>query len=101
MAGLAGNGRLAGEFRGGQAPWSARVLRLHDVANRSIEIHAVAAVAVVPEPPPRVVRRVGADLRIGGAVPPRVPGGVFTLVAAPALLHHGLEIGLEQVNLRR
>ena len=42
--------RLIGEVRAHQMPWPLRILRLHQIAHGAIEVHAVAAKAVVHQP---------------------------------------------------
>ena len=62
VAGLAGHGRLIGEFGADQMPRPLRVLRLDQIAHRAVEVHAVAAQAIVHEALLGVVRWVGKDL---------------------------------------
>ncbi len=49
-------------------PGTGGVLRLDEIADGSVEVHAVAAEAVVGETALGVMDRVGEDLRVGDAV---------------------------------
>ena len=61
VAGLAGYGGLIGQVGAGQMPWAGGALRLHNIADAAIEVHAVAAEAVVHEAAAGVVLFVSED----------------------------------------
>ena len=79
-----------------QMPWALRILRLHQVANRAVEVHAMAAKAIFHQAAFGVVHGIGKDLAVGGAVRPGMPGGVFVLVALLAVRHHLQHIHIAQ-----
>ncbi len=94
VAGLAGHGWLIAESIANDMPGSMRVLGLDHLADGAVEVHAMAAEAVVHQAPLGVMRGVGKDLAVGGAVRTRIPGGVFLLVALFAVGNH-----LEHVHI--
>jgi hypothetical protein len=91
MAGQAGNGRLLGKVCAHQMPWPDRVLRLNQLANSTVEMHPMAAQAIIVQATLRIVFGVGEDLLIGRAVWAGMPSCVLSLVAPLAArghLHH-------------
>ena len=101
VAGETRDGGFAGEIRAHDAPGSAGVLRLHQVAHGAIEIHAVTAQAVVVEAAAGVVAGVQEDLAEGGGVRPGVPARILVLVAALALRNHRLHVRFAHVHAVR
>ena len=89
---------LIGEIGAQQVPWPRCILRLDQVANRSIEVHAVAAKAIVHQTPLGVVHRIGKDLTVGSAVRTCVPCGVLALVASLAASCHLRHIRVAQTS---
>jgi hypothetical protein len=61
---------------------------LHQITNSSLEVHTVAAQAIVHQEFPMVVLRIEENFRVSGAMQARRPIGVLILVATPAPLAH-------------
>ena len=98
VAGHAGHRGLVSEVGARDVPGAGGVLRLHEIAHGAIEVHAVAAEAIVHQAALSVVRGVGEDLRVGGAVRPGVPGCVFMLMAFLAVCGHRENVGVAQAD---
>ena len=88
VAGQARNGGAAGELRPPEAPGTSTVNGRHQLANSSLEVHAVAAQAVVHQELLPVVLLVQEDFRVSGAVRAGRPFGILLLVAIPAAVVH-------------
>ncbi len=98
VTGHARHGGLIGEMRAGDAPRALRVLRLDEITDRAIEVHSVAAQAVVHEAALGVVDGVCKDLLIRSAVGADVPARVLLLVTALAVRRHGEHIDVAQAD---
>ncbi len=98
VAGHAGDGGLVSEVDARDVPGTDGVLRLHEIAYRSVEVHAVAAEAVVHQAAFCVVGGIGEDLRVSGAVRPGVPGCVFVLMAFLAVCGHRENVDVAQAD---
>ena len=86
VAGQARNCGAAGELRPPEAPGTSTVNGRHQLANSSLEVHAVAAQAVVHQELLPVVLLVQEDFCVSGAVRAGRPFGILLLVAIPAAL---------------
>ena len=73
-------------------------MRLHHVADGAVEVHAVAAEAIVHQVLLRVLHGIGEDLLVGGAVRAGVPGCVLLLVAVLAVGYHRDNIHVAQAD---
>ena len=98
VAGHAGHRRLIRKRCAYQMPRSCCVHRLHQVANRPVEVHAMATKAVIGETALSVVRWIREDLGIGGAVRAGMPRGVFVLMALLTLRCHRKHVGIAEMN---
>ncbi len=81
VAGHAGHGGLVSETVASDVPGAGRVLRLHKIADCAVEVHSVAAEAIVHQPALGVVHGIGEYLRVGSAVGTSMPTGVLVLMA--------------------
>jgi len=88
VAGQARNCGAAGELRPPEAPGTSSINGRHQLANSSLEVHAVAAQAVVHQVFLPVVLLVQEDFRVSGAVRAGRPFGILLLMAIPAALAH-------------
>ena len=93
--------RLIGEIGAHDAPWTGGVLRLNKIADRAIEMHAMAAETIVHEPALSVVHRVGEDLRVGSAVRSGMPGCIFMLMAFLAVRGHRKNVDIAKADRLR
>ncbi len=96
VAGHAGHGGLVGEAGTRNVPGTSAILRLHQVADRSIEMHAVAAKAIVHQAAFGVVGWIDENLAVGRAMRPGMPRGVFMLMAFLAVPCHGEHVGVAE-----
>ncbi len=94
----AGHRRFIGKVGASDVPRSGGVLRLHKIADCATEMHAMAAEAIVHQTALGVVRGIGEDLRVGGAVRTCVPGCVFMLMAILAVCGHREDVGVAQTD---
>ena len=67
-----------------EPPGTRSIHRLHQIANRAIDMHSVATEAIVGKTALGVVFRICKDLRIGCAVRPGMPCRVLMLMASLA-----------------
>ncbi len=98
VAGHAGHGGLVSEVGARDVPGAGGVLRLHEIAYGSVEVHAVAAEAVVHQAAFCVVCGIGEDLRVSGAVRTGVPRSIFMLVAFLAVSGHREDVDVAQAD---
>lgn len=94
MAALAGDGGLISEILPHQVPRAFGVDRLHQVAHRAIEVHAVTSETILHQMLFGVLRIVREDLAIGGAVGAGVPGGVFLLMTLLTVFCHSNHVNI-------
>jgi hypothetical protein len=88
VASQARNHGATGEVRPPESPGTFGVNRCHELANSSLEVHAVTTQAIVHEELLAIVLLVEKDLRVSGAVRAGGPSGVLLLVAIPASVVH-------------
>src|SRR6516165_7084852 len=98
VAGLTRNGWLISKIRAQKMPRSGSILRLNQFSNRPIEMHAMAAQAIIIQAALCVVSRVGKDLAICRTVRTRVPRGVLALVAPLAVPGHFHHVRVAKMN---
>ena len=98
VAGHTRHGGFIGESRLFEMPWAKGVLWLNQVADRSMEMHAVATEAVIGKATLGVVSGIGKYLRIGGAVRSGLPRSELVLMAALALRGHGEHVDIAQMD---
>lgn len=101
VAGHAGHRGLVREVGARDVPRAGGVLRLHEIAHGSVKVHAMAAQAVVHEAAISVVRGIGEDLCVGGAMRACLPGSVFVLMAFLAACGHREHVAVAQANCFR
>lgn len=101
VAGHARHGGLVGESRPFEMPRAGGVHWLNQVADRAVEVHAVAAKTVVSEAALSVVGGIGKYLRICGAVRTGLPRGELVLMTALALRSHGGHVDIAKTDCLR
>ena len=101
VAGHAGHGGLVGKIGARNEPGTGGILRLNEVADRSIEVHAVAAEAIVHQAAFGVVGWIGEDLCVGRAVRTGMPRGVLMLMAFLAVRSHRKYVNIAEMNCFR
>ena len=94
----AGDSRLLGQFRLRHAPRTLRVDRGDEGTNTTVEVHAVAAEAIVDQHLLLVLRRIQEDVGICCAVPTGVPGCKLLLMTALAASDHRLNVFIPQAR---
>ncbi len=98
VAAQARNRRLAGQFGTQQPPRTFGIQRSHQVPNAALEMHAVAAQAIVHQQALPVVPCIQEQALVSRAVRPAPPLGELLAVARPAPLHQPRNIALAQAN---
>jgi len=96
VAGHAGHGGLVGKTGARDVPRTGGILRLDDIANRSVEMHAVTAETIVHQAALGVVRGIGEYLRVRCAVRAGMPRGVLMLMAFLAVCGHREHVGIAE-----
>lgn len=102
VAAQTGDGGAVGKAVINQFPGTRCIDRFDDFTDRSIEMHSVAAQAVVHQPAFSVVRRIGEDSIVFDAVRSGVSLRELLLMAGSALFSHRIHVrGAEEYSFGR